>query len=87
MSINGRTWATTGVCLISLVRGPHRVGHTSPNRGWSCVVASTLNGASKRSISCMASNTVVHSLRMRKSSGGAISYIWCILVVCKSNKS
>ena len=61
MSIDGRTRATTNVCLISLVRGPHRVGHTSPNRGWSCVVASTLNGASKRSILCMTSNTVVHS--------------------------
>ena len=87
MSVNGRTRATTGVCLISLVRGPRCVGHTSLDEGWSCVVASTLNGASKRSISCIAFNTVVHSLRMRKSSKGAISYIWCMLVVCKSNKS
>ena len=77
MSIDGRTWATTGVCLISLIRGPRCVGRTSPDRGWSCVVASTLNGASKRSISCMDSNTVVHNLRMRKSYGGTISYIWC----------
>ena len=75
MSIDGRTQATLGVCLISLVRGPCCVGHTSPDGDWSCVVASTLNGESKRSISCMASNTVVHSLRMRKSSRGAISYI------------
>ena len=87
MSINGRTWATTGVCLISLVRGTRRVSRTAPDQGWSCVVASTLNEASKRSISCMAFNTVVHSLRMRKSSGGAISYIWCMLEVYKSNKS
>ena len=87
MSVDGRTRATTNVCLISLARGPHRVGHTSPDRGWSCVVASTLNGASKRSISCMTSNTVVHSQRMQKSSGHAISYIWCMLVVYKSNKS
>ena len=75
MSVDGRTQETNVVCLISLVWGPHRVGHTSPDWGWSCVVASTLNGESKRSISCMASNTVVHSLRMRKSSRGAISYI------------
>ena len=65
MSVNGCTRATTGVCLISHVRGPRRVSRTSPDGGWSCVVASTLNGASKRSISCMASNTVVHSLRMQ----------------------
>ena len=75
MSVDGRTQETTVVCLISLVQGPHRVGRTSPDRGWSCVVASTLNGASKQSISCMASNIVLHSLRMRKSSGSAISYI------------
>ena len=86
MSVDGRTQATTGVCLISLIRGPCRVGRTSPDEGWSCVVASTLNGASKRSISCMASNTIIHSLRMRKSFGGAISYIWCMLIVYKSNK-
>ena len=59
MSFNGCTQVTTGVCLISLVRGPCRVGRTSPDRGWSCVVASTLNGASKWSISCMASNTYI----------------------------
>ena len=87
MSVDGRTQETTVVCLISLVQGPHRVGRISPNGGWSCIVASTLNEASKRSISCMAFNTVVHSLRMRKSSGGAISYIWCMLEVYKSNKS
>ena len=87
MPVDGRTQDTIGVGLISLVRGPRRLDRTSPDEGWSYVVASILNGASKRSISCMASNTVVHSLRMRKSSGGAISYIWCMLVVCKSNKS
>ena len=47
MSVDGRTRATTGVCLIFLVRGPHRVGRTSPDGDWSCVVVSTLNGASK----------------------------------------
>lgn len=62
MSIDGRARATTGVCLISLPRGPRPVGRTSLDQGWSYVVASTLNEASKRSISCMASNTVVHSL-------------------------
>ena len=87
MSIDGRTRATTSVCLISLIRGPCRVGHTSLDGGWSYVVASTLNGASKQSISCMAFNTVVHSQRMQKSSRHAISYIWCMLVVYKSNKS
>ena len=86
MSIDGRARATTGVCLISLLRGPRPVGRTSPDRGWSYVVASTLNEASKRSISCMASNIVVHSLRMCKSSGDAISYILCTLVVYKSNR-
>ena len=86
MSINGRTEETTGVCLIFLIRGPRCVGHTSLDRGWSCAVASTLNGASKQSISCMDSNTVVHSLRMRKSYGATISYIRCMLVVYKSNR-
>ena len=33
MSINGRTWATIGVCLIYLVRGPRPVDHTSSDRG------------------------------------------------------
>ena len=75
MSIDDCAWETIGGCLISLVRGPCPIGRTSPNWGWSYVVASTLNEASKLSISCMASNTVVHSLRMRKSSRGAISYI------------
>ena len=62
MTVDGCTQATTGICLISLIRGTRHVGRTSPDRCWSCVVASTLNGASKQSISCMASNTVVHSL-------------------------
>ena len=62
MSIDGHAWETIGGCLISLIRGPRPIGRTSPNRGWSYVVASTLNGASKLSILCMASNTVVHSL-------------------------
>ena len=75
MSVNGHTRTTTSVCIISFLRGPRPVGHTSPDRDWNCVVASTLNETSKRSISCMTSNTVVHNLRMRKSSGDAISYV------------
>ena len=74
MSVDGRTRTTTSVCIISFLRGPRPVGHTSPDRDWNCVVASTLNETSKRSISCMTSNTVVHSQRMQKSSGHAISY-------------
>ena len=46
MSFDSRTQVTIGVCLISLVRGPCLVGRASLNRGWNCVVASTLNGAS-----------------------------------------
>ena len=75
MSIDGRAWETIGGCLISFIWGPCPIGRTSPNQGRSYVVASTLNEASKLSISCMASNIVVHSLQMRKSFGGAISYI------------
>ena len=62
MLIDGRVQATIGGYLISLVRGPHPIGRISPNRGWSYVVASTLNEASKLCILCMASNTVVHNL-------------------------
>ena len=79
---SGNNW-----CMPNLPRTrPLSCRRTSPDGGWSCVVASTLNGASKQSISCMASNTVVHSLQMCKSSGGAMSYIWCMLVVYKSNR-
>ena len=52
MSIDDRAWATIDGCLISIVRGPCPIGCISPNRGWSYVVASALNGASKLSISC-----------------------------------
>ena len=86
MSIDGCAQATTGVCLIFLMPGPRPIGRTCPDWGWGCVVTSTLNGASKRFISCMASNTVVHSLQICKSFGAAVSYLWCMLVVYKSNR-
>ena len=75
MSVNGHTRTTTSVCIIFLLQGPRPVGRTSLDRDWNCVVASTLNETSKRSISCMTSNTIVHNLRMCKSFGDAISYV------------
>ena len=70
---------TIGVCLVSFLWGPRPLVCIPPDWGWSRVVASTLNKASKRSISCMTSNTIVHNLWIHISFGGAMSYIWCML--------